>query len=103
MQPSDKPVQTRFYSCSVPACRPRTFLHLLTGEVAQAVLAAAALLLPAIQAAAAPSGLSAVDWASVQQLAYLKASNTDQNDQFGYAVAVSGDTMVIGTPDEASN
>ena len=30
------------------------------------------------------------------QQAYLKASNTDANDQFGYSVAVSGDTVVVG-------
>lgn len=30
------------------------------------------------------------------QQAYLKASNTGANDQFGYSVAVSGDTAVVG-------
>jgi hypothetical protein len=30
------------------------------------------------------------------QQAYLKASNTDAIDRFGYAVAVSGDTAVVG-------
>ncbi len=30
------------------------------------------------------------------QQAYLKASNTDASDQFGLAVAVSGDTVVVG-------
>ncbi len=29
------------------------------------------------------------------QQAYLKASNTDANDQFGFPVAVSGDTVVV--------
>jgi hypothetical protein len=37
------------------------------------------------------------------QQAYLKASNTGANDQFGYAVAVFGDTLVVGAPGEASN
>jgi uncharacterized repeat protein (TIGR01451 family) len=37
------------------------------------------------------------------QQAYLKASNTDPGDQFGYSVAVSGDTVVVGAPVEASN
>ncbi len=30
------------------------------------------------------------------QQAYLKASNTGAGDQFGWAVAVSGDTVVVG-------
>ena len=30
------------------------------------------------------------------QQAYVKASNTGAGDQFGYSVAVSGDTMVVG-------
>ncbi|MEI8090525.1 MAG: MBG domain-containing protein [Opitutaceae bacterium] len=30
------------------------------------------------------------------QQAYLKASQVDANDQFGYSVAVSGDTVVVG-------
>ncbi|MBL8692560.1 MAG: FG-GAP repeat protein [Planctomycetes bacterium] len=39
----------------------------------------------------------------VAQQAYLKASNTGAGDQFGYSVAISGDTVVIGTPGEDSN
>jgi hypothetical protein len=34
------------------------------------------------------------------QQAYLKASNTDMNNGFGMAVAVSGDTVVVGSPGE---
>ncbi len=34
--------------------------------------------------------------------AYLKASNTDAGDGFGSAVAISGDTIVVGAPAEAS-
>jgi hypothetical protein len=30
------------------------------------------------------------------QQAYLKASNTDQDDKFGFSVAISGDTIVVG-------
>ena len=30
------------------------------------------------------------------QQAYLKASNSDAGDSFGFAVAVSGDTVVVG-------
>ena len=37
------------------------------------------------------------------QQAYLKALNTGANDRFGYSVAVSGDTVVVGAPSEASN
>jgi hypothetical protein len=37
------------------------------------------------------------------QQAYLKASNTGAFDQFGTSVAVSGDTVVVGVPREASN
>ena len=37
------------------------------------------------------------------QQAYLKASNTGVSDHFGYSVAVSGDTVVIGADGEASN
>lgn len=36
------------------------------------------------------------------QQAYLKASNTDPGDQFGYSVSVSGDTIVVGAPNEKS-
>ncbi|MCI0748813.1 MAG: S8 family serine peptidase, partial [Verrucomicrobia subdivision 3 bacterium] len=36
------------------------------------------------------------------QQAYLKASNTDGNDQFGNGVAISGDTIVVGAPFEDS-
>jgi uncharacterized protein (TIGR03437 family) len=37
------------------------------------------------------------------QQAYLKASNPDRDDQFGQSVAVSGDTVVVGTYHESSN
>lgn len=36
------------------------------------------------------------------QQAYVKASNTGPGDLFGYAVSVSGDTMVVGASNEAS-
>ena len=36
------------------------------------------------------------------QQAYLKASNTDADDQFGSSLALSGDTLVVGAPDEAA-
>lgn len=37
------------------------------------------------------------------QQAYLKASNTDAGDSFGFSVAVSGDTIVVGARNESSN
>jgi uncharacterized repeat protein (TIGR02543 family) len=37
------------------------------------------------------------------QQAYLKASNTDPADLFGTSVAISGDTVVVGAPEEESN
>jgi hypothetical protein len=37
------------------------------------------------------------------QQAYLKASNTGANDQFGLSVAISGDTIVVGAYGEDSN
>ncbi len=37
------------------------------------------------------------------QQAYLKASNTGADDYFGYIVAVSGDTVVVGAAGEASS
>jgi hypothetical protein len=36
------------------------------------------------------------------QQAYLKASNTDIGDKFGSSVAVDGDTVAVGAPEEAS-
>ncbi len=39
---------------------------------------------------------------SFQQQAYLKASNTDAGDRFGQAVAISGDTLVVGADQEKS-
>ena len=37
------------------------------------------------------------------QQAYLKASNTDAGDQFGYSVSLSGDTLAVGAAQEDSN
>lgn len=59
----------------------------------------------------APAGLSDEDWARIKsmmpaasynQAAYVKASNTGGNDIFGWSVAISGTTVVIGAPNEAS-
>ncbi len=37
------------------------------------------------------------------QQAYLKASNTESNDEFGTAVSISGDTVVVGAINERSS
>ena len=37
------------------------------------------------------------------QQVYIKASNTGQMDAFGFSVALSGNTMAVGAPDEDSN
>jgi ABC-type Fe2+-enterobactin transport system substrate-binding protein len=39
---------------------------------------------------------------SWQQEAYIKASNTDPEDSFGQAIAISGDTFVVGAASESS-
>jgi hypothetical protein len=55
-----------------------------------------------MQAHDAPMGLTAADCSALQQ-AYLKASNTEILDYFGHAVSISGDTVVIGAPQEDSS
>lgn len=55
---------------------------------------------------AANSGAAYVfvrDGTNWTQQAYLKASNTGANDNFGWSVAISGDTVVVGAPQESSN
>ncbi|MBL4633365.1 MAG: FG-GAP repeat protein, partial [Kofleriaceae bacterium] len=37
------------------------------------------------------------------QQAYLKASNTGDNDEFGTSISLSGDTVAVGAPREDSN
>ena len=37
------------------------------------------------------------------QEAYIKASNVDANDYFGYSVSISGDTIAVGADQEDSN
>jgi hypothetical protein len=56
----------------------------------------------------APKGLSATEWSSLRavhaaQQSYVKPSNAGANDYFGFTVAVSGDTVVIGAPFEDSS
>ena len=40
---------------------------------------------------------------AIVQQAYLKASNTDDFDRFGQAVAISGETLVVGAKSEGSS
>ena len=37
------------------------------------------------------------------QQAYVKASNTDNDDRFGSSIALSDDTLTVGGPGEDSN
>ncbi len=41
--------------------------------------------------------------AQLVQQGYLKASNTNADDRFGFGVALSGDTLVVGAPQERSS
>jgi hypothetical protein len=93
--------------------RPQVALAmlLLTGALSMAT-ATAASSTPTPSAAtppALPAGLDERDWKAIRariagqrqattfvQQAYLKASNTGENDAFGYSVAISGDTVVVG-------
>lgn len=58
-----------------------------------------------------PAGLSNDEWQAIReqvrsdiyQEAYIKASNTNAGDYFGWDLAISGDTMVVGAFVEASN
>lgn len=61
-----------------------------------------------------PAGLTTEDWSQVQSLlpspvsgmlqqAYIKASNTENNDYFGYSISLSGDTLAVGALGESSN
>ncbi|HYF64512.1 MAG TPA: FG-GAP repeat protein, partial [Herpetosiphonaceae bacterium] len=72
-------------------------------------------LLPAAAAGsspqAPPAGLTPVEWRDIQaqlppsapaQEAYLKSGNVGADDGLGYAVAVSGDTLVVSAPKEDS-
>jgi hypothetical protein len=43
------------------------------------------------------------DGTSWIQQAYLKASNTEDNNNFGYSVSISEDTIVVGANQESSN
>ncbi len=43
------------------------------------------------------------DGTNWSQQAYLKASNTDSDDQFGIAVGLSGNTLIVGANNESSS
>ena len=73
-------------------------LTLTPWMLVQAAPRATAADLPALSGGVAPAGLSARDWNTLQALlpadlrqdAYLKASNTDEGDNFGWSVAIVG-------------
>jgi hypothetical protein len=46
-----------------------------------------------------------IDSAMLSSITYLKASNTDEGDWFGWSIALSGDgkTLAVGAPAESSN
>lgn len=58
-----------------------------------------------------PGDLTSQSWQQIlavmeyyyEQQAYVKASNTQASDEFGYSVAVSGNTVVVGARKEDSN
>ncbi len=53
-----------------------------------------------VRSSAAQRAAGAPTWT---QQAYLKASNAQAGDEFGWAVAIAGDTLVVGATGEASN
>lgn len=58
---------------------------------------------PAGHGTPAPLGIPQIQGGpDVVQQAYLKASNVESSDEFGTAVAISGDTLVVGVPNEDS-
>lgn len=49
------------------------------------------------------AGTAAIPGSGMAQQAYLKASNADPDDMLGYSIAMSGDTLVVGAPQEGGN
>lgn len=45
---------------------------------------------------ATTSGSTSIAWSTILQQAYIKASNTGASDYFGSAVAIDGDTAIVG-------
>jgi len=105
---------------SANLCLPRAAAR--TGMIG-AVLALAAVLaivlaVPAAQAAAPPAGLTTRDWQAIRaqlpaapqswpadgtiEQAKLLAGDAQASDYFGYSVAVSGDTVVVGASSASS-
>jgi hypothetical protein len=72
--------------------RPRRIAQLTAATLV--ALIAAPVALPGTAAAATPT---------IAQQAYAKASNTRASSAFGMSVAVSGNTLVVGAPQESSN
>ncbi|MBT7082093.1 MAG: hypothetical protein HN929_11640 [Chloroflexi bacterium] len=75
------------------------------GDEAYSIILAQATSSDAIYAAINPADISLtnIEQIIITQQAYLKAPNAEANDFFGYSVAVSGDTIVVGAHCEDSN
>ncbi len=59
-------------------------------------------LLPVVTAALGSGGCGDGDWDWPPTITYVKASNTEAFDNFGYSVAICGDTVVVGAQQEDS-
>ncbi|MGC1377895.1 MAG: FG-GAP repeat protein [Anaerolineales bacterium] len=90
----------------------KTIARIILVSLVTLALAFGALEVAPVQAQT-PVGLRPADWKQIRALlpaaaidaqqAYVKASNTDAEDNFGAAIAISGDTLVVGAPYEASS
>ena len=87
--------------------KPFRFLFVVLFALSLALALSSAAPLPAAHATNdVPDGLSSADWAAIQSFFpsdYIKASNTDADDEFGWSIAIDGDTLVVGAPSEGSN
>ena len=87
--------------------KPLRFLFVVLFALSSAVALSSAAPLPTAYANThVPAGLSTAAWAAIQTFlpsTYLKASNTEAEDEFGHTVAIDGDTVVVGARLEASN
>ncbi len=93
--------------------RSKLMFNIFTLIALLASLLGSAVFVPSVQAV--ESTLNSSDWAQVKallpvaaatsvgsKLAYLKASNSGSGDLFGWSIAISGDTIVVGAPWENS-
>jgi hypothetical protein len=88
------PFATLFARATAPTERPHPRAHATLGQAIAARYG---------EGTAVPAGGALYQNETVFQDAYLKASNTGANDEFGFAVAISGNTAVVGAHFESSN